>query len=413
MVDTIVSAPKPENDLEIRDTEGRLLASAPTVTTRRVQTYARIQNNTPFILGGLVSRTEIEIYEKVPLLGDLPLFGALFRSESTREVRSEVIIVLTPYVLPERLHLSRALPKDGTYFDDEESQLHRRSCRIEIEDIHDVSFLYRNRRFERSRELALEAIRRNFRLAEKPPFYWFAEGRLPGERVLVNHIIHNAVARLELGEAVNKDKVLLFASDDSGGYQAEYLNSVLARYGGGSEPNSFFADRPKEALAISFYNLREATDLESLVSDPVPEIRILPCPDRQTWNRLLWEWNQPADDGRKRHTVLIHRPEDLLRLQRAILTGYVLEINGGRGREATLLKFIPGRIIEVPDVSSEQAHTVNARVARYFFHSSDHFYAATLGRIETTLDRLDEALQHPELSYIFKAKESERLEAAP
>ena len=52
MIDMTVSASRPEADLEIRDEQGRLLASALTVTTRRVQTYARIQNNTPFIIGG-------------------------------------------------------------------------------------------------------------------------------------------------------------------------------------------------------------------------------------------------------------------------------------------------------------------------------------------------------------------------
>ncbi|MHC4519980.1 MAG: type II secretion system protein GspD, partial [Planctomycetota bacterium] len=405
MVDTIVSAPAPEQDLEIRDENGQLLASAPTVTTRRVQTYARIQNNTPFILGGLVSRNEISLYEKVPLLGDLPVFGALFRSESTRESRSEVIIVLTPYVLPEKLHLSRALPKSGEYFDDEESELHRRSCRIEREDIHEVAFLYRNKRFERYRALALEAIRENFRLAERDPFYWFAEGRLPGERALVNQFIYNALARLELGETVNKDKIFLLTHRDVGGYRADYLEEVLAGFGDGTDSASFFANRPDEALAISFYNLREATSAESLAGDPVPQLQVLPCPDRRAWARLLWELNQPDEDGRRRHTVVIHRPEDVLRLQRAIFVKYVLEVNGGGGPEASLLKFIPGRIIEIPEIKPERIHVVNAPVARYFFHSSEHFYAAALNRIESTLDRLDEELRRSELRHLLQAEQ--------
>ena len=141
----------------------------------------------------------------------------------------------------------------------------------------------------------------------------------------------NTFFESRLGEAINKDRILLLADRGSSGYQTDYLNMVLARLGDGSDPNSFFVDRSMEALAISFYNLREATDMASLVSDPVPEVQVLPCPDRKAWARLLWELNQPTADGRKRHTVVIHRPEDILRLQRAILARYVLEINGGGG----------------------------------------------------------------------------------
>jgi hypothetical protein len=373
MTDIIVSARKPESDLEIRDEDGQLLASAPTITNRRVQTYARIQNNTPFIIGGLVSRNDIEIFEKVPLLGDLPLLGVLFRSESSRKVRNEVIIVLTPYVLPEKLHFSRALPAEGKYFDDKDSELFRKSFRIQSGDILNVSFLYRNERFQKFRNIALDAIKENYTLAERDPFHSFAEGRLPGERVLVNHIIYNTLTRLGLADSVNRDLIFLLTDQDSGGYQAEYLQAILTRLGGDGDTANFFTKYPDKALAISFYDLYESPNKESLVSEPVPQLKIYPCPDRKAWTKLLWELNQPTQEGRKRYTVLIHREEDIQRLQKSILIKYILTINGGKGPEASLLKFIPGRVLEMPNVNPERAHVINAEVARYFFHSSEHF----------------------------------------
>jgi hypothetical protein len=393
MIDITVSARKLESDLEIRDEEGRILASAPTVTTRRVQTYARIQNNTPFIVGGLVGRNEITVYEKVPFLGDLPVFGSLFRSESHRQVRNEVIIILTPYVLPEKLHLSRALPRDGEYLDDRESELFRGSYRIQRQDIQDVRFLYFNKRFERHRELALESIRQNYKLAEQEPFYSFAEGRLPGEKAIVNHIIYNTLVRLELGETINRNLIFSLTGHDSGGYQVDYLEMILAKLGGGTDSSSFFTSYPDKALAISFYDLYEAAGGQNLASGPVPKLKILDCADRKAWSRLLWELNQPGEDGRKQYTVLLHREEDILRLQRAIMIKDILEINGGGGPEASLLKFVPGRIIEVPDVKTDRAHLIDAEVARYFFHSSEHFYAATLQEIESVLDGLNHEFQ--------------------
>ncbi|HIL71833.1 MAG TPA: hypothetical protein EYG38_18520, partial [Verrucomicrobia bacterium] len=52
LVDTIVSSQIPGQDLELRSADGdQILASAPTIATRRIQTYARIRDNTPFIIG--------------------------------------------------------------------------------------------------------------------------------------------------------------------------------------------------------------------------------------------------------------------------------------------------------------------------------------------------------------------------
>ncbi|MBC8523295.1 ATP-binding cassette domain-containing protein, partial [PVC group bacterium] len=81
LIDTIVSSTVPGADLEIRDSSDKLLASAPTISSRRVQTYGRIPNNTPFIIGGLVNKEHHTILDKVPLLADLPLIGGLFQAE--------------------------------------------------------------------------------------------------------------------------------------------------------------------------------------------------------------------------------------------------------------------------------------------------------------------------------------------
>ncbi len=392
MVDTIVSSKKPGGDLEIRDENGRLLASAPGVNTRRVQTYARIQNNTPFIIGGLVSRDERQVTEKVPLLGDIPVIGGLFRSERTQNLRNEVIIVLTPYVLPERLHLSRALPRENKFFDDKDSELFRNSHRILREDTLDVSFLYRNERFMRYRSVAIEAIAKDHRLSAIEPFSYFAEGRLPGERTIVDQILYNTLTRLNLADSVNPERIFLLTNHDSGGYQAANVDDLLAKLGNGTDAASFYEKHPGEAVAISFYDLYETPGGESLASDPVPQIQLVPCPDRAAWTRLLWEMNQPDENNRERYTVLLHRPEDIIRLQYAVLLKSVLHINGGGGPEASLLNFLPGRVIEIPDVSPERVHPVDAEIAKYFFHSSQHFYGKTIQQIEAVLVELESEL---------------------
>ena len=88
LIDTIVSARVVGKDLELRSANGDVvLASAPTISTRRVQTYGRIPNNTPLIIGGLVARENTTVRDKVPLLGDIPVIGMLFRAERVQRLR--------------------------------------------------------------------------------------------------------------------------------------------------------------------------------------------------------------------------------------------------------------------------------------------------------------------------------------
>ncbi|MFN9841974.1 MAG: hypothetical protein ACK56Z_15450, partial [Pseudanabaena sp.] len=51
------------------------------------------------ILSGIIRDSERQTTSKVPILGDIPLLGALFRSETTTSNRSEVVIVVTPRVI--------------------------------------------------------------------------------------------------------------------------------------------------------------------------------------------------------------------------------------------------------------------------------------------------------------------------
>ncbi|MCZ6602292.1 MAG: hypothetical protein O6952_04735 [Planctomycetota bacterium] len=399
MVDTMVSSRVPGTDVQIVDEDGQVLASAPVVDSRRVQTYARVQNNTPFIIGGLVSRNRTTIHNKIPLLGDIPWLGRLFRSESYAEVRREVIIVLTPYVVPEELYLSRALPK-GERVDLRDQELFRDSPRIRMEDIADVSFLYRNERFRTYRDLARKAVRENFRLAEEPPFSLFAEKHLPGEEVLVERITYGVLKRHRAGERIQASRIVVLTSRRTGGYDVEFLEHVLRVRQVGEDYESFFTDHPDKALALTFHDLREATGGESLASEPVPEMSIVDCASREEWGRLMWELNQPGNDGRTRYTILLHDDEDVRRLKLAFMVKGALLINRG-GRKVSLFNFIPGRVIEIPEPMEGSPRIIDSEVARYFFHSV-HYYARTIQIIEAALLRLDHELRRPEFQLLLE-----------
>ena len=71
----------------------------PRTAVRKVSTDARIKDGETLVLGGLIREEDIQAVQKVPLLGDLPIIGALFRNSTVTKTRNEVVIMLTPNVM--------------------------------------------------------------------------------------------------------------------------------------------------------------------------------------------------------------------------------------------------------------------------------------------------------------------------
>lgn len=391
LIDTIVSSPVPNADLEIRSSEGELLATAPTISSRRVQTYARIRNNTPFIIGGLVSRQESTAVDKVPFLGDLPIVGNLFRATRTERTKGEVIIVLTPFILPEDAVNPRTLPKDEDIYDTVGDTLFRDSYRIRSEDVFDLDFLVENRRIRAYRELAQRAIQANGRLAAEEPWRSFAEGRTPGESILVSRMLDEVVRRIDAQEEVAFERVIFFEGERPGGYDIRFVADALARLGGGADWRSFFRTQPDKALAITYTRFRDSEQEDSIRREPVPQIMLVDCPDRERWSDLLWELNRPGPDGLERSTILIQDELDVARLRRAIMLERVVALNGGR-EQLRLNNFGVGKVLLVPKLEGEQVHVLDVDTARYFFQS-EHYYGATLRAVENALDEIDRTMR--------------------
>jgi len=81
------------------------ITGLPEKITRTADTMVRVRNGQTIIIGGLRQEEERLIRTKVPLLGDLPLLGNLFRSKSKTMNRTDLVIFITPRVLSRTGHL--------------------------------------------------------------------------------------------------------------------------------------------------------------------------------------------------------------------------------------------------------------------------------------------------------------------
>jgi len=71
----------------------------PTIATREADSSLTVKDGTPIVLAGLIQKNEVETTIKIPLLGDVPILGWLFRSTSRDKIDNEVIFVITPHIL--------------------------------------------------------------------------------------------------------------------------------------------------------------------------------------------------------------------------------------------------------------------------------------------------------------------------
>jgi len=399
LIDTIVSAQVPGEDLQVlsSNNSNQVLASAPTISTRRVQTYGRIRNNTPFIIGGLVAREKTSIEDKIPLLGDLPWVGGLFRAQKSEMLKREVIIVLTPYILPEEKLIPRSLPKDEDLFDSFGHELFRDSYRIRAEDVFDLTFLLENARIVSYRSKARRAVTKNFRLGETEPFRTFAEESIPGEPILVTRMIYEVIKRLSLDAPVLSDRIIYLQSQqDAGGYNVQFLETFLDGLTGGD-----LKKMGSTAVAITF--IGDPSDQDSpLNTQSTPEVTVIECADRKAWGRLLWELNQPLADGTPRHTVLIQDESDVVRLRRAMTLKKIITLNGGSD-QMLLKNFSVGKVLLMPELREDQTHLIDTEAAMFFYYT-EHYYAESLKVIEEQLNLLEAELQKPSIKILIESE---------
>jgi type IV pilus assembly protein PilQ len=89
-----------------KDSVGQLVASAtggfvPSIDTREIITQVLVNDGQTVVLGGILETERRETENKVPLLGDVPVLGYLFKTKSRSDNKDELLIFVTPRILKE------------------------------------------------------------------------------------------------------------------------------------------------------------------------------------------------------------------------------------------------------------------------------------------------------------------------
>jgi type IV pilus assembly protein PilQ len=87
-------------DLKVnQDTVGAIFAGVPSINTREVNTQVLVDNGQTVVLGGVHEEVNSNNVDKVPVLGDVPVLGRLFRTDVNKDEKRELLIFVTPKII--------------------------------------------------------------------------------------------------------------------------------------------------------------------------------------------------------------------------------------------------------------------------------------------------------------------------
>ena len=90
-------------DLDVnKDSPGGVVEGAMSINTKRVKTQVLVENGGTVVIGGIFEVTESDQENKVPLLGDVPVLGNLFKQRTRQAQKQEMLVFITPKMISDR-----------------------------------------------------------------------------------------------------------------------------------------------------------------------------------------------------------------------------------------------------------------------------------------------------------------------
>jgi type IV pilus assembly protein PilQ len=86
-----------------KDSRGAETTSGPAINTQHVRTKVMVENGGTVVLGGIYQQTQTTDESKVPLFGDIPVLGHLFKNTAKTDQKTELLVFITPKIVAERL----------------------------------------------------------------------------------------------------------------------------------------------------------------------------------------------------------------------------------------------------------------------------------------------------------------------
>ena len=357
-IETIIS----ETEERIGAAGSGAVETAPIINNRKVQSFVRVANNTPFIIGGLISEKKTLNEGGVPILRSIPWLGRLFQISTQQRVQKEVIVVITPHIITETEdNFSRVIPQDSDLFNAFGNKSFPNSYRVTNDDVFDLNFIYDSPVFK---DIIAEVKKRSEKdktLLVREPYKSILESKIPGEDILIRKMLTEIIEKLEYSKHIDPMNVIYFldSSSDPAGFKVAPLATHILETPEG------------HALQLS-YTIKEAT-VERPFVRPTAEAKYITIPSDSYKNVLKGLNKRGADPTEDIFTILISSSKDEIELYEVLVMKRVLEMNPDL--ELTFNYFQPG--IEIlfpsPNVLLNNTHVVDRDAAKFYYEVNDYY----------------------------------------
>jgi general secretion pathway protein D len=345
---------------------------APEIESKTVQSFVRVADNTPFIIGGLIDKTKTNSSTGIPFLSKLPLLGKLFKSDAETSKDREVIIVLTPHIMDaSEKSFSYVIPKDSQSFDSFDNLLFRNAYRIRDDDLFDLSFATKSEFYQNILKDLKIFKRTHPEIAEENPIFSYLDKKVPGEEVIVRRMIWEIVHKSKYHEYIADDHILLFEENGQAQFGNKFKTHLLSILFGklnGKTDNSLvfnFAEHKAESVG-PFEHPRAKIFRTSVSSSP-------------HYIELMSRLNK---DDPERNTILLSnsvsppgvRGANALEVLKGVLVlKRILALNSTM--PVTIDEFRVGRQIIFPTEQElrDKYHIIDYDVARFFYEVINYY----------------------------------------
>ena len=345
------------------------VSSAPIINNRKVQSFVRVANNTPFIIGGLINKKVSENEGGVPILGKIPFIKTFFSVQGEKFTRKEVIVVITPHIITEsESNFSRVIPQDAERFNMMDNQSFPNSYRVQNSDIYDLNFIYDSPIFQNIKREVQERAENDVTLRVKEPYKSLLENKIPGESIIVKRMLLDIINKLNYAQHIDPDKVLYFrtSSVDPAGFEVTPLAPEIRNIPAGQTLQLTYSLEGKATFEKPFVRPTALTGYISLKSS------------FDSYKNALAQLNTlGATPDEDIFTILVTRSEPKYekRLYEVLIMKKLLEMNPDL--ELTFDYFKAGIEILFPtaQVLNNNVHIVDRDAAQYFYEVNTYYGA--------------------------------------
>ena len=284
------------------------IQDAPIINNRKVESYVRVSDNTPFIIGGLISNKKSDSEGKIPLLSKIPWLGKLFTWEGKQNVKKEVIVVITPHIIEDNNdNFSRVIPQDATIFDSFGNKLFPNSYRLKESDIFDLDFITNSNYLNKIQYTASKNLG-NISDSEEEIINQINNGYIPGENIITQRMIYEIIENQDYSDYVNTQQIIFFNNQKNN--KVDFLKNY-----------SSVIDDPRRALLLSIDN---NTSSDNSFFRPSMSLEEIVLTEDYSYKDLLYSYGKSNSNAKP---ILISNQKNLKRLSEVLVLKEVLKLN--------------------------------------------------------------------------------------